>query len=160
MPAYTWTTGETITAAKLQALEDEAWRISNQIASSSSTTNSSTNSTSFVDAAASVTFTAKNSSVYIQISGGGIAAQLNGTAIAGININGTDYEVCHHFDADGANGRSPYCGGVLVSGLTPGVSYTAKTRLRTDNASYTAYLNAYLGVTSTRQTITVWDIGK
>jgi hypothetical protein len=162
MPAYTWTTGETITAAKLQALEDEAWRVANQLAATSSTSESSTSSSSYVDAAASVTFTAKSTSVYVQISGGGLYGTTGSNetnAFAAIQINGTDYAVTHNtgdYVDSAARAKVPFCGGVLVTGLTAGNSYTAKLRIRTGGTG-TAYVNSD---GSSRQTITVWDISK
>lgn len=156
MPAYTWAAGETITATKLNTLETEAWRVANLIAEGASSSQTSTTSTSFVDAAATVTFTAKSTSVYIQVCGGGMS--VNGSTITvfcAININGTDYTVTH---ADIAGSyQYPYAGGVLVTGLTAGNSYTAKTRLRVSAATSTGYL---VRSSSSRQTITVWDISK
>lgn len=155
MPAYTWTTGETITAAKLQALEDEAWRVANLLASNTSTTETSTSSSTFVNAAASVTFTAKSSSVYAQISGGGTYA-IGGGAVCrlGINLNGTDYTVSHGIGPATGNVYPPFCGGIVVTGLTPGTSYTATLRVRT-SSSGGVNRDGY-----SRQTITVWDISK
>jgi hypothetical protein len=155
MPAYTWTTGETITAAKLQALEDEAWRVANLLASGSSTSDTTTTSTSYVDAAASVTFTAKSSSVYAQISGGGAFA---GSTLSrlGINLNGTDYDVSHMNNSFSSTGPVPFCGGIVVTGLSPGTSYTAKLRIK-------SFHGFNVGVNSdgwSRQTITIWDISK
>jgi len=155
MPAYTWTTGETITAAKLQALEDEAWRVANLLASGSSTSETATLSTSYIDAAASVTFTAKSSSVYVQISGGGASPDTNQTIFLGINLNGTDYTVSHSTGPASGYPHVPFCGGIVVTGLSPGTSYTAKLRIRVSGG--TAYVNT---VARSRQTITIWDISK
>lgn len=163
MPAYTWTTGETITAAKLQALENEAWRIANQIAYNSSTAATSTTSSSYVDGAASVTFTAKSTSVYIQAQGGGFGCLSSGTtayAYLAININGTDYPVSHSATQAGQTVGS-FCGGVVVTGLTAGTSYTAKLRLA--RSVNTAYLNfGGIGVSPgpTIQSIAVFEIAK
>jgi hypothetical protein len=154
MPAYTWATGETITATKLNTLETEAWRVANQIASGTSTSESSTASTTFVNLAASVTFTTKSTSVYIEICGGGFyITSASYTAFLGININSTDYTVSHSRDPE----QAPFCGGILVTGLTANTSYTARIRGRVDNAAGTLYVNQ---AGSSRQTITVWDISK
>lgn len=162
MPAYTWATGETITATKLNTLETEAWRIANQIADGSSTSTSTTTSTSFVDAAASVTFTAKSTSVYIEVFGGNCYAGTANTSAVfiGININGSDYTVCHA-NTTNSNIRVPFSGGTLVTGLTAGNSYTAKIRIKSNSASYTAGINGTDGIPATsRQSIVVWDISK
>ena len=151
---YTWTTGETITAAKLQDLEDEAWRVANLLASGSSTSQSLTSSASYVDAAASVTFTAKSSSVYAQISGGGAEAAAVFIYL-GINLNGTDYDVSHGKLPAAGVITVPFCGGIVVTGLSPGTSYTAKLRIKA--SSSTVVVNAS-GLS--RQTITIWDISK
>lgn len=157
MPAYTWATGETITATKLNALETEAYRVANQIAYGSSTSASSTTSTSYVDGGASVTFTAAASSVYIEVTGGG--AQQNSSSRygeIGININSTDYTVCHLTGGTDTGYDVPFAGGVLVTGLTPNTSYTAKIRLRVVVAG-TLSVNRNA---RSRQAIAVWDIAK
>lgn len=160
MPAYTWATGETITAAKLNTLETEAWRSGNQIASGTVTTGLFTSSTAYVDTGVSVTFTAKSSSVYVLFSPGslGVNSTTDSYAILGININSTDYRVCHnstlYTNASRGTGSSA---GILISGLTPGVSYTAKGRIAISNATRTAYINYY---SDERQTISVFEISK
>ena len=160
MPAYTWTTGETITAAKLNDLETEAYRAANQIVSNSSTSQSSTSSTSYVDAAASVTFTAGSSSVLILAAAGGFGVDIAAVAanvFLAVQIDGTDYAVCHAYSADTDITYNGASGSIVVTGLTPGASYTAKLRIKVDQATAIGYLN---NSGSSRQTITVIDLVK
>lgn len=149
MPAYTWTTGETITAAKLQALEDEAWRIANLLAVGSSTAISSHFSASWANAAANVTFVSPGTSVYVQVSGGNIYS-IGGYRV-GVNLNGTDYAVCDAYNPSSLSFGPPYAGGILVTGLTAGATYTATTRIWKCEINRNGF---------SRQTIAVYGITK
>lgn len=161
---YTWTTGETITAAKLNALETEAFTGIKKIYQNTSTSQSTTFSTTFVDGAASVTFTASGTSAYVFASSGSVYAQettVAYSAIIAVNINSTDRVIASHgyVTVPGSGGLptegNTVAGGILVTGLTKGSSYTAKIRFRS-TSGFVVHLNS--GGTSVQQ-ITVFDIG-
>jgi hypothetical protein len=162
MPAYTWTTGETITAAKLNALETEAWRSVNAVHFGSSTSESSTSSATFVDGLATVTFTAASTEAYIQIcTGPAKFTNSNNGVEAGFSIDGTDYDVVFgYFTTTVGIDQVTMSGGRLVTGLTAGNSYTATIRFRRVSASAnTVYINRG-GTSPTVQSITVFEINK
>ena len=161
MPQYTWTTGEVITAAKLNALESEVWRAGNQMSVGSSTSESSTTSGVYVDAAASVTFTAVATSAFIAGFGGGFFLGSGftppKTASIAVNIDGVDYDICHFTSIANVDYNMTFAGGVLVTGLTAGNSYTAKLRIKSGFSGQTVKINAD---GASRQTIVVFEIQK
>jgi hypothetical protein len=155
MPAYTWATGETITAAKLNALETEAWRAANTIDHARVTASFSTNSTSYVDVtSATVTFTAKSTTALIIALLGNVShSTSDGRAAVGININSTDYDISV-IDIDNTSSYYAACGSYLATGLTAGNNYTAKLRLKTSGG--TVRLHNGGGASS----IAIFDISK
>lgn len=139
MPAYTWATGETITAAKLNALETEAYRVANQIQYDDLTGSVfTTSSTSLVDVTNwAVTFTPASTSVYVLMHCVIGSNQAGATTVAGgavgVRVNSVDYEVFfgNWISSTSANDWGiPGCGIVKITGLTAGVSYTAQARAR------------------------------
>ena len=140
MPAYTWATGETITAAKLNALETEAYRVANLIGYDEIVGSTfSTSSTSLVDITnLSVTFTAQSTSVIIFIhalcgSSATVGASAEAGGAIGVRVNSVDYEIAGvNWVITSNNGYwgFPLAGFVKVTGLTANTSYTAQGRAR------------------------------
>jgi hypothetical protein len=137
MPAYTWATGETITATKLNTLETEAWRAANLLAYDALTSSFNTTSTSYVNITGlSVTFTTKSTSVLIGIFGPGILGSTLQRLDLGVRINSVDYTLAYY--KMGQIDEVNMIGGIVqVTGLTANTSYTADARLRTSGS--TAY---------------------
>lgn len=159
MPAYNWTTAETITAAKLNALETEAWRSVNLLATATTTgAGGPITSTTFSDYGLDVTFTATTTSVLAFAMGGGMYIAGNSqTLTVAILLNGTDYAISHLKAQTSAPSHGTLSGCVVVSGLIVGTSYTAKLRVAVSNASYQGILNQD---GSSRITIGILAIGK
>jgi hypothetical protein len=131
MPAYTWATGETITATKLNTLETEAWRVANQIDLDNNATSFSTTSTSYVNVTGlSLTFTANSTNVEIGFFAVCIIQSTTAKMTLAVRINSTDYDVGYLLS--GVSSAAHTVGGVVkVTGLTAGNSYTIDGRVKT-----------------------------
>lgn len=99
----------------------------------------SVNSSSYVDAGPTVTFTATSTKVFGFILGSECNTVTNttynsGVMYAGINLNGVDYTVGSIYKSNyTANSKVTLAGGTIISGLTIGQTYTAKMRLVVSN---------------------------
>lgn len=155
MPAYTWTTGEVITAAKLQALENEAWNSLNILAVGTTTASQDNGFTtgSWVNIDPSVNFTPQTSSVLVAVIAGSAShSTTSTTSNLGVRVNNVDYTISGwNYGTVNAQTTASVAGAVPVTGLTPGTAYTAQTRLSTSGGVITL---------STRLTLIVLGIGK
>lgn len=159
MPAYTWTTAETITAAKLNTLETEAWKYLNILAVASTTSEQSTTSNTYDNVSPSVSFTPQTTSVLVAVfAGGAYMGSSTARATLGVNVNSVDYDISHWVAGnDGTTAQATAAGAVLVTGLTAGNTYTAQTRLKNNGSSNSCAINRDGG---SRATIIVLGIGK
>jgi len=168
MPAYTWTTAETITAAKLNALETEAWRIANDLAIGTSTGSESGNNAGggYIDIGPTVSFTAKSTSVFGFLLIDYVSASIQ-----------TSYETAEVNFAIRMNSVDNYIGttrliylrsetgsmanGVIITGLTAGTTYTAKTRAYARTDRYPTYGDNVFSIGNYgRNTIGILQINK
>jgi hypothetical protein len=165
MPAYTWSTGETITATLLNNLETEAWRVANAVSYDDSTALFTTTSAAYVDVTGlSVSFTAKATTAVISVNHNFYHSSSNQVSLFAVRVNSVDYLVAssNHYPGTGTTYASSVCGFVQVTGLTVGVSYTAQARVATtgtNTLTIERYVSGGTGVAS-RGAVVVFDVTK